>query len=217
MGPEFSAFPPEDSRSHRSYDNSLGGTPKRPIQPARTSDPVATTSQRQHPSQPREPVHRPHSPKNPTPSPFSTVDLDESEGESPLIPKRLRKRAVPKIVESAFGRNEQDGLFRSSQIRTDSPPESEFELLVERRAARKAAASKDPEARSTGDDVTWEGVRESEPGPSTPSTSKRGSVEPRGSSLLSVGNEQPAPQLRSEPSATTDVTEKKMIETRERG
>ena len=128
-----------------------------------------TRSQTQHPSQPREPVHRPHSPKTP-PSPFSTVDLDESEGELPLIPKRLRKRTVPKIVESAFGRNEQNGPFRSSQIRADSPPESEFELLVERRAARKAGASKDPEARSIGDDTTWEGVRDHEPGPSTPST-----------------------------------------------
>ena len=83
-----------------------------------------TSSQTQLPSQPREPTHKPHSPKNPTPSPFSTVDLVELKGESPLIPKRLWKRTVPRVVESAFSRNEQDGPFRSSQIRADSPPSS---------------------------------------------------------------------------------------------
>ena len=73
-----------------------------------------TRSQTQLPSQPREPTRRPHSPKNPTSSPFLTVDFDELEGESLLIPKRLRKRTIPKVVESAFSRNEQVGSFRSS-------------------------------------------------------------------------------------------------------
>ena len=158
MSPSSSAFIPEGSRSNRSYDDSLGGTPKQPARLPRTKDPVASTSWTQLPSQPREPAHRPHSRKNPTPSTFSTVDLDGSEGESPLIPKHPRKRTVPKIVESAFGRNEQDGPFCPSQCRANSPPESEFELLVERRAARKAGVPKDPEARSTGDHMTLEGI-----------------------------------------------------------
>ena len=54
--------------------------------------------------------------QEPHPSPFSTVDLDEFEAEPPLIPKRLWKRTVPRVVESAFSRNEQDGPFRSSLI-----------------------------------------------------------------------------------------------------
>ena len=73
-----------------------------------------TRSQAQFPSQPRKRVHRPQSPKNPIPSPFSPVDLDELGGESPLIPKHLRKRTVPRVVGSAFSRNEQDVPFRSS-------------------------------------------------------------------------------------------------------
>ena len=216
MSPTSSAFILEDSRSNRSYDDSLGGTPKQPVRLPRTNDPVASTSWTQLPSQPREPAHRSHSPKNPTPSPFSTVDLDGSEGESPLIPKRPRKRTVPKIVESAFGRNEQDGPFRPSQHRANSPPESEFELLVERRAARKAGAPKDPEAHSTEDHMTLEGIRDREQGPSTPSTSKRGSVEPRSSPFSSPGNDQPTTRRRPEPPSTSvDVTELKMIKARE--
>ena len=216
MSPTYSAFVLQDSRPNRSYDDTLGGSPKRSVRLPRASDLVTSTSWTQLPCQPREPAHRPHSPKNPTPSPFSTVDLDGSEGESPLIPKRPRKLTVPKIVESAFGRNEQDGPFRPSQYRANSPPESEFELLIERRAAKKTGAPKDPEARSIGDDMTLKGIRDREPGPSTPSTSKRGFMEPRSSPFSSLSNDQPTSQLRPEPPSTTvDVTELNMIKARE--
>lgn len=191
---EQNLFYPSDEESPttpRSHNNTHGGgTPKRLAQPSRAGGPAASTPRTQLPPQPREPVHRPHSPKNPSSSPFSTIDLDESDTESPIVPKRLRKRTVPKIVEK-------------------------FDLLVERRAARKAGAAKQPEARSTGDDVTWE-LRElqhstPEPGPSTPSTSKRGSVEPRGSSLRFTPRSRPGPPF----SNAVDPAEKKMIEARE--
>ena len=175
---------------------------------------MASTSKNQRALQP---VHRPHSPKNPPSSVFSTIDLDETDSDSPIVPKRLRKRTVPKIVESVFGRNEQ---FSSSQIRADSSPG--FDLLVERRAARKAEASRQVETRRTGDDMNWEELQElrpntPEPGPSSPSTSKRGSVEPRGSSPLDPNNDPPTPQPRPgpQPLNTIDAAERKMIEARE--
>jgi hypothetical protein len=162
--------------------------------------------------QSREPIHRPHSPKNPPSSAFSTVDLDETDSDSPVIPKRLQKRTVPKIVESAFGRNEQFNPVRSSQIRADSSPG--FDLLVERRAARKAGTSRNPEARTAVGDMSWEELQElrrntPEPGPPSPSTSKRGSVGPRGSSPYTP-RQRPLPQLPN----TIDDTERKMIEAR---
>lgn len=56
-----------------------------------------------------------------------------------------------------------------------------------------------------------------EPGPSSPSGSKRGSVEPRGPSPLSQSNGPPTPQPcpRPQPSDTADATERRMIEARE--
>ena len=177
---------------------------------------MASPSRGQHTPRPREPIHRPHSPKNPPSSAFSTVDLDETDTEPPVVPRRLRKRTVPKIVESAFGRNEQSSPVRPSQLRTDSSPG--FDLLVKRRAARKAEASRHLEAPNTGNDMTWEELQElrrntPEPGPSSPSTSKRGSVEPRGSSPLSPHTSRSRP--RPPPSNTIDATERKMIEARE--
>lgn len=212
------ALLPKVSCFRRSHSNSHGGsTPKRTTQLPRSGDPVASSSQRT--PRPREPIHRPHSPKNPPSSAFSTIDLDETDTDSPVVPKRLRKRTIPKIVESAFGRNEQSSPVRSSQIRTNSSPG--FDLLVERRAARKAGASKHLEARNAGNSMTWEELQElrrntPEPGPSSPSTSKRGSVEPRGSSPSRLSNDPPAPRSRLRPPANTiDATERKMIEARE--
>ena len=56
-----------------------------------------------------------------------------------------------------------------------------------------------------------------EPGPSSSSTSKRGSVEPCGSSPLSPSNGPLSPRSRPErvPSNTIDATQRKMIEARE--
>ncbi|KAF9784524.1 hypothetical protein BJ322DRAFT_1021260 [Thelephora terrestris] len=131
----------------------------------------------------------------------------------PNLANQYADRTVPKIPPQALS---QQSTSISRKRR------NQFDLLVERRVARKAGAPKLPEARSTGNGTAWEGVREPqrdtpEPGPSTPSTSKRRSVEPHGSSLLSLGNEQPIPRLRPEPppSSTIDATEKKMIEARE--
>ena len=176
---------------------------------------MASTS-KNHTPRPRDPVHRPHSPKNPPSSPFSTIDIDESETGSPIIPKRVRNRTVPKIVESAFGRNEQSEPVRSSQTHAESSPE--FDLLVERRAARKALASGHLEARSAGDEMALAELRDlrrdsPEPVPPSPSASKQGSIEPPASSTPS----QPTPRLQSRPSPSTriDATEKKMIEARE--
>lgn len=66
--------------------------------------------------------------------------------------------------------------------------------------------------------MTWEELQElqrntPEPGPLSLSSSKRGSVEPHGSTPSS----QPTPRLRPRPPSSTaiDVTEKKMIEARE--
>ena len=166
---------------------------------------MASTSRNQRTPRPREPIHRPHSPKNPPSSVFSTIDLDESDTGSPLVPKRLRKRTVPKIVESAFGRNEQSSPVRSSRIRADSSPG--FDLLVERRAGRKAGASKHLEVRATRGDMASEEPQElrrntPEPGPSSSSTSQRGSIEPHGSSPLGLRYSPVTPQ-------------RKMIEARE--
>jgi len=70
--------------------------------------------------------------------------------------------------------------------------------------------------------MTWEelqGLRRNtpEPGPSSPSTSKRGSVGLRGSSPLSLSYDPPTPQPRPRPppSNTIDTAEKMMIEARE--
>ena len=138
------------------------------------------------------------------------IDLDESETDSPITPKRTLKRRIPKIVESAFGRNEQSHSVRSPQTRADS--RSVFDLLVESRAARRAVASKHLEAHSSRYEVTREERRElqratPEPGPSSSSVSKRGSSPP--SQLTS--------RLRPRPpsSTTSDDAEKKMIEARE--
>ena len=65
--------------------------------------------------------------------------------------------------------------------------------------------------------MDWEELQElrpntPEPGPSSPSTSKRGSVEPRGSSPLGPNNDLPRPGLQ--PSNVIDA-ERKMIEARE--
>ena len=213
--------PLEDLRFIRSHNKShVSSTPKRSTQPPRSSGPVASVSRDQRTPRPREPIHRPHSPKNPPSSDFSTVDLDESDTGLPVVPKRLRKRTVPKIVESAFGRNKQSSPVRSSTIRADSSPG--FDLLVERRAARKTGASKHPEVPTSRDDMTWEELQElrrntPEPGPSSSSTSKRGSVEPRGLSPFSPGNSPLTPRSRPRPalSNTIDATERKMIEARE--
>lgn len=218
VGHPFLAFLSGGSCFSELHSNPHGGnTPQPSTQPPRSGSPAVSTSQEQRTPRPHEPTHRPHSPKNPSSSVFSTIDLDESDTNSPVIPRRLRKRAVPKIVESAFGRNEQSSPVRSFQIRADSS--SDFDLLVERRAARKAGASKHLEVHTTRDDMTWEelqGLRRNtpEPGPSSPSTSNRGSMEPRAPSSLSSGL---TPRLRSRPvpSNGIDVTEKKMIEARE--
>ena len=211
----------EGSCFFRSRGDSRGGnTPKLSTQPPRSNDTVASTSRDQRTPRYRQPIHRPHSPKHPPSSVFSTIDLDESDTDLPVVPKRLWKRTVPKIVESAFGRNEQSSPVRSSQIRADSSPG--FDLLVERRAARKAGASKPLEVRTTREDMNWEELQKlqrntPEPGPSSPSTSKRGSVEPRGSSpfILSNGPLTPRSRLRPVPSNPIDATERKMIEARE--
>ena len=181
---------------------------------------MASTSQDKRTPRPHEPIHRPHSPKNPPSSIFSTIDLDEPDTGSPVVSKPVRKRTVPKIVESAFGRNEQSSPVRSSGIRADSSPG--FDLLVERRAGRKAGASKHLEVHTTRDDMTWEELQElrrntPEPGPSSSSASKRGSIEPRGSSPLSFGDGPVTPRSRPRPapSNTMDPTERKMIEARE--
>ena len=188
-----------------------GSTPTRSTRPSRFGNPVASTSKNQRTPLP---VHRPHSPKDPPSSVFTTIDLDEADSNSPVVPRHVRKR-VPKIVESAFGRNEQFSPVRSSQTRADSSPG--FDLLVERRAALKAGTSRQAETRSTGDNMNWEELQElppntPEPGPSSPSTSKRGSVEPRGSSPLGLNNDLPRPG--PQPSNAID-TERKMIEARE--
>ncbi|KAF9642749.1 hypothetical protein BDM02DRAFT_1940722 [Thelephora ganbajun] len=198
---EQNLFYPSDEDSptiQRPQSNSHeSSTPKRSTRLPRSGSPVASTSRNLRTPRPREPIHRPHSPKNPPSSPFSTINLDEIGEGSPIVPKRLRKRTVPKIVER-------------------------FDLLVERRAARKAGASKRLKARPAGDGMTWEELQElrrntPEPGPSSPSTSKRGSMEPRGSSPLNLNNDQPTPPPRSRPppSNTTGAVERKMIEARE--
>ena len=44
------------------------------------------------------------------------IDLDETDVGLSVVPKRLRKQAVPKVVESSFGRNEQSSPVHSPQI-----------------------------------------------------------------------------------------------------
>jgi hypothetical protein len=70
--------------------------------------------------------------------------------------------------------------------------------------------------------MTWEQLQEfrrntPQPGPSSSSTSKPGSVEPRGSSPFSLNSGPPTPRSRPRlaPSHTIDTTERKMIEARE--
>ena len=156
----------------------------------------------------RASAHRPHNPPKTPSSPFPTIDLDESETDSPTSPKHVRKPTVPKVIASPLGRNEKHTPGRSSK--TNITSSLEFDLFVERRAARKA--SKHLEPNSTGEELRELQRNTPGPGPSSPSTSGRGSVESRGSSPS-----QPTPRLRPRsPSSTTiSATEKKMIEARE--
>ena len=211
------AFLSEDSCSYGSHSKSQGvNTPKRLARPPPSGDPVEPTFKNPLAPRLRERIHKPRSPKHSPPSPFSTIDINESETDLPIVPRRARERAVPKIVEGAFGRNQQSETIRSPKTRANSSPE--FDLLVEKRGARKAGVSKHLEPRSTGDDMDWEELRElqhntPEPGPSPLATSKLGSVEPR----HSYPSSQPTPQLRPRQALPTaiDVAEKKMIEARE--
>ena len=70
--------------------------------------------------------------QEPIPSPFSTVDLDELKGESPLTQARLETNGSKGCRQWVFPERARWSL--------SFVPNPEFKLLVERRAAWKARA-----------------------------------------------------------------------------
>ena len=126
-----------------------------------------TRSQTQLPSQPREQTHRPHSPKNPT---------HARSRRSTLMNWKANRRSYP----SASGNERFQG---SSKVRF--PGTGKMAPFVRPKSALTCHQNQNSnfssrgvqpgrlglETRPTGDDTTWEEVREHEPGPSTPPTS----------------------------------------------